>query len=160
MRGRGGCYKHAMYNISSFSCMEMTPSLACANKCTFCWRHLKNPVGREWRWSVDDPELIVGEAVERHVSMVKALRGLPGLLMDRFHAAHTVRHCALSLVGEPIFYPRISELVALLHARRISTFLVTNAQFPEAVAALQPVTQLYMSIDAATKVRRRGRGGG
>ena len=38
------------------------------------------------------------------------------------------RHCALSLVGEPIMYPHINELVGLLHARRISTFLVTNAQ--------------------------------
>jgi wyosine [tRNA(Phe)-imidazoG37] synthetase (radical SAM superfamily) len=39
-----------------------------------------------------------------------------------------VRHCALSLVGEPIMYPEINQLVDLLHARRISTFLVTNAQ--------------------------------
>jgi tRNA wybutosine-synthesizing protein 1 len=32
LRGRGGCYKHTFYGISSFQCMEMTPSLACANK--------------------------------------------------------------------------------------------------------------------------------
>jgi hypothetical protein len=25
--------------INSYQCMEATPSLACANKCTFCWRH-------------------------------------------------------------------------------------------------------------------------
>lgn len=40
----------------------------------------------------------------------------------------TVRHCALSLVGEPIMYPHINELLAELHRRHISTFLVTNAQ--------------------------------
>jgi hypothetical protein len=44
-----------------------------------------------------------------------------------------VRHCALSLVGEPIMYPYISEFVQYLHARQISSFLVTNAQFPEAL---------------------------
>jgi tRNA wybutosine-synthesizing protein 1 len=33
LRGRGGCYKHTFYNITSYQCMEMTPSLACANKC-------------------------------------------------------------------------------------------------------------------------------
>jgi tRNA wybutosine-synthesizing protein 1 len=33
LRGRGGCYKHTMYGIISYQCMEMTPSLACANKC-------------------------------------------------------------------------------------------------------------------------------
>jgi tRNA wybutosine-synthesizing protein 1 len=27
---------------------------------------------------------------------------------------------------------------------------VTNAQFPECITALEPVTQLYVSIDAAT----------
>ena len=48
-------------------------------------------------------------------------------------------------------YPRINELLGELHKRHISSFLVTNAQFPEAMEALGPVTQLYVSIDAATK---------
>ncbi|NXP80159.1 TYW1 synthase, partial [Ramphastos sulfuratus] len=38
LRGRGGCYKHSFYGIESHRCMEATPSLACANKCVFCWR--------------------------------------------------------------------------------------------------------------------------
>ena len=54
LRGRGGCYKHTHYGITSYQCMEATPSLACANKCVFCWRHHKNPVGREWRWKTDE----------------------------------------------------------------------------------------------------------
>ena len=37
LRGRGGCYKHSFYGIDSHRCMESTPSLACANKCVFCW---------------------------------------------------------------------------------------------------------------------------
>lgn len=41
LRGRGGCYKHTFYGITSYQCMETTPSLACANKCVFCWRHHK-----------------------------------------------------------------------------------------------------------------------
>eukprot|EP00967_Tisochrysis_lutea_P106163 scaffold162481_cov23-Tisochrysis_lutea.AAC.1 len=36
-------------------------------------------------------------------------------------------------VGEPIMYPEINALVDELHARRISSFLVTNAQFPDAI---------------------------
>lgn len=35
LRGRGGCYKHTFYGITSYQCMEATPSLACANKCTY-----------------------------------------------------------------------------------------------------------------------------
>ena len=30
-------------------------------------------------------------------------------------------------------YPKINDLVRLLHDRGISTFLVTNAQFPDAI---------------------------
>jgi tRNA wybutosine-synthesizing protein 1 len=81
------------------------------------------------------------------------------------------RHFALSLVGEPIMYPKINALVDELHRRHISTFLVTNAQFPEKIKTLKPITQvflvnlhhvqiwyfllqltiLYVSVDAATK---------
>jgi len=123
--------------------------LACANKCVFCWRHHKNPVGTEWKWKMDEPDAIVEESVSRHIAMIKELRGLPGLVPERFLEAQTVRHCALSLVGEPIMYPRINDLIKCLHERKISTFLVTNAQFPDAMEKLVPVTQLYVSVDAA-----------
>jgi hypothetical protein len=142
LRGRGGCYKHTHYGITSYQCMEATPSLACANKCVFCWRHHKNPVGKEWRWKTDDPMMIVEEAVKEHVSMIKETRGIPGIRMDRWQEAHTVKHCALSLVGEPIMYPRINELLSELHERKISTFLVTNGQHPKAIEDLIPITQL------------------
>lgn len=151
LRGRGGCYKHSFYGITSYQCMEATPSLACANKCVFCWRHHKNPVGTEWRWKEDDPEFIVAEAVRLHVQMVHQMKGVPGVQPERLQAAHTVKHCALSLVGEPIMYPRINEMVKALHTRGISSFLVTNAQFPDRIQQLDPVTQLYVSVDAASK---------
>jgi wyosine [tRNA(Phe)-imidazoG37] synthetase (radical SAM superfamily) len=151
LRGRGGCYKHSFYGITSYQCMEATPSLACANKCVFCWRHHKNPVGTEWRWKEDSPELIVSEAVRLHQGMINEMRGVPGVQAERLQEAFTVRHCALSLVGEPIMYPRINEMLAQLHARDISSFLVTNAQFPEHIRSLDPVTQLYVSVDASTR---------
>ncbi|KAF7722478.1 S-adenosyl-L-methionine-dependent tRNA 4-demethylwyosine synthase [Apophysomyces ossiformis] len=151
LRGRGFCYKHAFYGIQSHLCMETTPSLACANKCVFCWRHHTNPVGTVWRWKVDDPKFILDGAMENHYKMIKQLKGVPGVKADRFQEAATIRHCALSLVGEPIFYPHINEFVTLLHERNISSFLVTNAQFPDKIAEMVPVTQLYVSVDAGTK---------
>ena len=48
-------------------------------------------------------------------------------------------------------YPEINALVDELHGRGMSTFLVTNAQFPDNMQRLKPVTQLYVSVDAATK---------
>ena len=55
------------------------------------------------------------------------------MVPERFAEAMEVAHCALSLVGEPIMYPEINNFVRLLHDKHISSFLVTNAQFPEAI---------------------------
>ncbi|XP_031985675.1 S-adenosyl-L-methionine-dependent tRNA 4-demethylwyosine synthase TYW1-like isoform X2 [Corvus moneduloides] len=151
LRGRGGCYKHTFYGIESHRCMEATPSLACANKCVFCWRHHTNPVGTEWRWKMDQPEVILQEAIENHQNMIKQFKGVSGVKAARLEEALTVKHCALSLVGEPIMYPQINRFVRLLHQHGISTFLVTNAQFPEEIRRLEPVTQLYVSVDASTQ---------
>ena len=151
LRGRGGCYKHTFYGIESHRCMEATPSLACANKCVFCWRHHSNPVGTDWRWKMEPAEFIFAGAVENHRKMINEFKGVPGVIPDKLEEGMTVRHCALSLVGEPIMYPEISKFVRLLHAEKISSFLVTNAQFPEAIRDLDPCTQLYVSVDASTK---------
>lgn len=151
LRGRGGCYKHTFYGIESHRCMETTPSLACANKCVFCWRHHTNPVGTEWRWKMDQPEVILKEAIENHQNMIKQFKGVPGIKEERFKEGMTVKHCALSLVGEPIMYPEINRFLKLLHECKISSFLVTNAQFPAEIRNLKPVTQLYVSVDASTK---------
>lgn len=151
LRGKGGCYKHTFYGIISYLCMEMTPSLACANKCVFCWRHHTNPVGKEWRWQVDEPKMILDNAILNHRKMINECKGVPGVKPERFQEALQPKHCALSLVGEPIMYPHINEYVRLLHEEHISSFLVTNAQFPERIRQMGPVTQLYLSIDASTK---------
>lgn len=151
LRGRGSCYKFSFYGINSHQCMETTPSLSCSNKCVFCWRHGTNPVGTTWRWVVDPPDLIFNGVKASHYQKIKMLRGMPGVRAERFAEAMQIRHCALSLVGEPIFYPYINEFLEMLHAERISSFLVCNAQHPDQLAALKAVTQLYVSIDAADK---------
>lgn len=151
LRGRGSCYKNSFYGIKSHLCMETTPSLSCSNKCVFCWRHGTNPVSTTWRWQVDDPQMIFNGAKEGHYKKIKMLRGVPGVRAERFEEAMRIKHCALSLVGEPIFYPRINEFVGLLHVERISSFLVCNAQHPDQLASLRRVTQLYVSIDASNR---------
>ncbi|CAG0901154.1 unnamed protein product [Darwinula stevensoni] len=57
--------------------------------------------------------------------------GVPGVKAERMEEGLAAKHCALSLVGEPIMYPHIDAFLRLLHRRRISSFLVTNAQFPQ-----------------------------
>lgn len=151
LRGRGSCYKNSFYGIKSHLCMETTPSLSCSNKCVFCWRHGTNPVSTTWRWQVDEPEMIFMGAKQGHYKKIKMMKGVPGVRAERFEEAMRIKHCALSLVGEPIFYPRINEFVGLLHGEGISSFLVCNAQHPDQLASLRRVTQLYVSIDASNR---------
>ncbi|KTF91322.1 hypothetical protein cypCar_00017550 [Cyprinus carpio] len=61
------------------------------------------------------------------------MTGVPGVRPERFEEGLTVKHCALSLLGEPIMYPDINSFLRLLHQQNISSFLVTNAQFPEEI---------------------------
>ncbi|KAE8357454.1 radical SAM superfamily-domain-containing protein [Aspergillus caelatus] len=151
LRGRGSCYKFSFYGIRSHLCMEATPSLSCSNKCIFCWRHGTNPVGTTWRWKVDSPDLIFQGVKEGHYKKIKMMRGVPGVRAERFAEAMRIRHCALSLVGEPIFYPHINEFLDMLHNEHISSFLVCNAQHPDQLETLHRVTQLYVSIDASNR---------
>ncbi|MEE6469786.1 hypothetical protein FKM82_008767 [Ascaphus truei] len=125
LRGRGGCYKHSFYGIESHRCMETTPSLACANKCVFCWRHHTNPVGTEWRWKMDQPEMILEGAIENHQNMIKQFKGM----------MPTKKQC-----GEGSTASNVSR-----EALNIFFHIQHEAQ------CLEPVTQLYVSVDASTK---------
>ena len=95
--------------------------------------------------------MILDQAMSNHYKSIHGMKDAPGVTPERYADAHRIRHCALSLVGEPIMYPYIQEFLDLLHKKDISTFLVTNAQFPDRLKEIGPVTQLYISIDAATK---------
>ena len=48
-------------------------------------------VGREWRWEVDQPEMLVKASIERHQQMIKELRGMPGVIPARMEEAMQVR---------------------------------------------------------------------
>ncbi|KAK7829238.1 hypothetical protein U0070_012709 [Myodes glareolus] len=40
--------------------------------------HHTNPVGTEWRWKMDQPELILKEAIENHQNMIKQFKAALG----------------------------------------------------------------------------------
>ena len=152
INGIGGCYKLKFYGIMSHQCMQMTPSISCANRCTFCWRDYKAPVAKEWEWNIDSPELIFEESLQAHHKLLEGFNKNKKTKQHMFEMSKNVKHVALSLTGEPINYPKINELVEKFNQNGISTFLVTNAQFPAEIKNLKPVTQLYISLDAPEKI--------
>ena len=151
IKGEGGCYKLKFYGIMSNQCMQMSTSISCANRCTFCWRGYKAPVGKEWEWDVDEPEDILKGSLHAHKKLLDGFGGHPSANKGAYEASKTVWHVALSLTGEPITYPKMNALLKRFNQEHISTFIVTNAQYPEAIRDLEPITQLYISVDAPNK---------
>jgi len=151
LRGDGVCYKNTFYGIRSHQCLQMTTSMFCASRCKFCWRGQKAPVGKEWYGPIDSPEHIINHSIEEHLKLLAGFKSNKKATDNKKEELRDVRHVALSLTGEPITYPLINEILEAFHKRRISTFLVTNAQFPNELEKIKHVTQLYLSIDAPTK---------
>jgi tRNA wybutosine-synthesizing protein 1 len=150
IKGKGGCYKLKFYGIMSNQCLQMTTSLSCANRCVFCWRGYKAPVSKTWEWNADDPKMILDKSKIAHHKLLYGFGGQPELKLI-YEPSLNIKHVALSLTGEPITYPKINELIELFDKEGISTFMVTNAQYPEEIKNLKRVTQLYLSIDASSK---------
>jgi tRNA wybutosine-synthesizing protein 1 len=152
LRGIGGCYKYKFYGIRPHQCLQMTTSMFCASRCKFCWRGLKAPVSKEdWYGLIDKPKEIISGAIDGHLSLLTGFGGNDNTTAKLNEEKENIRHVALSLTGEPVTYPKINEILKEFHARKISTFLVTNAQYPEQIEKIDDVTQLYLSIDAPNK---------
>ncbi|MBT3450476.1 4-demethylwyosine synthase TYW1 [archaeon] len=151
IRGKGICYKFKFYGIRSHQCLQMTTSMFCANRCKFCWRGQKAPVSKEWYGKIDEPKFIVDNSIQEQRQLIVGFAGSETSKKDVFEEANTVKHVALSLTGEPITYPKIVEILDEFHKQRISTFLVTNGQYPEQLEKIDRLTQLYISIDAPNK---------
>jgi tRNA wybutosine-synthesizing protein 1 len=129
----------------------MTTSLSCPNRCVFCWRGYKAPVSKEWEWNVDNPKRIIEGSLEAQQELLSGWKGNEEVDLKALEESKEVKHVALSLTGESLMYPKINELIDELHRRGISTFLVTNGQYPEEIQVLRPITQLYLSMDAPNK---------
>lgn len=111
-----------------------------------CSKNSKSPWINLWKWT-ENKDISPWKYQLIYLTSI----GVPGVLPERLEEGMNPRHCALSLVGEPIMYPEINRFLRLLSDKSISSFLVTNAQFPEAIRQLDPCTQLYVSVDASTR---------
>lgn len=150
--GRGFCYKQKFYErfygIKSHRCLQMTPSLPfCDHKCVFCWRDV-DLTHLNWKGGCDEPADILDEAIEAQRELLSGFKGNPNADRGRWEEAQDPTLCAISLAGEPTLYPKIGELIAECHRRRMAAFLVTNGQHPERLKEIVEPTQLYISVVA------------
>ncbi len=156
LKGGTLCYKYTFYGIRSWRCVQGTTAIGCDLGCAFCWRLIPEEHGFKWNelnavqaW--DDPEAIIAGMVREQRRIVSGHKASADtdLKMRRWKEANEPMHVALSLTGEPMFYPKMGELLNAFHKRGISTFLVHNGTLPDAIEKLRPLpTQLYISLQA------------
>ncbi|MDL2261747.1 4-demethylwyosine synthase TYW1 [Methanimicrococcus sp. OttesenSCG-928-J09] len=147
MNGTGVCYKSSFYGVTSHRCLQMTPTLICNQECVFCWRPTEVVAAVPEQW--DLPETIVEESIKAQRKLITGFGGSPNAIPGHYDEARNPSNVAISLSGEPTFYPYLPELIEAYEKANMTVFVVTNGTRPEMLKKIKP-TQLYMSLDATT----------
>ncbi|HWG89943.1 MAG TPA: 4-demethylwyosine synthase TYW1 [Candidatus Thermoplasmatota archaeon] len=144
------CYKGDFYGIESRGCMQMTPIVDYCNfTCLYCWRSQSFDIDINKQSDWDDPQLVLDGALEQQRRLLSGYKGHPTVEQEKWIESQMPKHVAISLNGEPTFYPHLGEFIRLCHKRGMTTFLVTNGSRPDVLKNLDPLpTQLYISVDA------------
>ncbi len=151
LRDEGVCYKESFYGISSHRCCQMTPCFTCDMECIFCWRNMEAHTGIKIKEKLDQPEDIIENCIKGQWKLINGFGGNKKLNKKKFEEAKNPNQFAISLTGEPTIYPKLNELIKLLHKRKCTTFVVSNGMFPDKLKNIEPPTQLYLSLDAPNK---------
>ena len=141
------CYKQDFYGISSHRCLQMTPAInTCSHMCTFCWRVQENDFEvKDWA----EPKEMLDALIAHQRKLVSGFKGDPRCDIKMFEEACNPNQVAISLAGEPITYPYLSDFLKECHSRKMTTFLVTNGTYPERLEALDELPmQLYVTVAA------------
>lgn len=89
------------------------------------------------------------EEIER---LIKRELTTPDEIMQAHNEALYPNHAAISLDGEPFFYPKISGLVDEFKKRNMTTFIVTNGTLTENIQDLNSLpSQLYITLPASNE---------
>jgi len=149
---RGICYKEQFYGrelgVQSHRCLQLTPSLPfCDHRCLFCWRNI-DVTHPSWIGEVDGPGDILDGAIFAQMQLLSGFGGNPEVDKKKLKEAQNPKHCAISLAGEPMIYPKISDFIQECNRRGMTTFLVTNGLHPDRLEEVAEPTQLYISVVA------------
>ena len=153
LKGEGVCYKNQFYGINSHQCLQCTPSaIWCNLKCIFCWRSASWYNKGKMDCVVDEPKDIIDAMIYQQRKLIAGYNKHSEVTKEKYSEAYNPKHAAISLSGEPTFYPKINELIEEFTSRNMTTFLVTNGTNPEVLAELDTLpTQLYVTLIAPNR---------
>jgi len=146
---KGVCYKEDFYGIRAHRCAQISVSVGyCQNKCVFCWREIDSTLSTGLITDLDDPKEIIKRCIEGQQKLLNGFGGHDDVNKKKLKEAMDPMHFAISLTGDALLYPKLSELIRELHQQGKSTFIVTNGLEPDLIEDLEMPTQLYVSLDA------------
>ena len=141
------CYKQDFYGIESHRCLQMTPAInECDHMCQFCWRVQGHDFKvNEWT----EPKELLDEMIKHQRKLITGFNGDDRCSKERYEESKEPNMVAISLAGEPITYPYLSDFLKECHSRKMMTFLVTNGTYPDELESLDVLPrQLYVTVAA------------
>ena len=96
-----------------------------------------------------EPKDMLDNLIELQRQLITGFKGDPRVSREMWEEANHPNQVAISLAGEPITYPYLSDFLKECHRRKMMTFLVTNGTYPEQLEALDELPrQLYVTVAA------------
>jgi len=143
------CFKQKWYNIRSHRCLQCSTWLACLNKCIYCWRSVRS-FGKTT--PIDEPSELIDEMIKQQRLLLSGFKGYEKVDKKKWKESQNPNNVALSLIGESLLYPKLSEVLKEFHKRKFTSFLVTKGTLPKKLSALdEEPTNLYISVCAPDK---------
>jgi len=141
------CYKQDFYGIESHRCLQMTPAInECDHLCQFCWRVQGHDFKTD-EWS--EPKEMLDSLISHQRKLLTGFNGDDRCSKERWGESNEPNMVAISLAGEPITYPYLSDFIKECHRRGMITFMVTNGTYPEELERLDTLPrQLYVTVAA------------
>jgi len=145
------CYKQDFYGIESHRCLQMTPAInECDHMCQFCWRIQ----GRDFEvndWA--EPREMLDALIAHQRKLITGFNGDGRCSPEKYAESQEPNMVAISLAGEPIKYPYLSDFLKECHRRKMMTFMVTNGTSPEKLRSLDTLPrQLYVTVAAPNEI--------
>lgn len=141
------CYKQDFYGIQSHRCLQMTPAInECSHMCQFCWRVQGHDFEvKEWT----EPKELLDSLIAHQRKLLTGFNGDDRCSKERYDESKNPNMVAISLAGEPITYPYLSDFLKECHSRKMMTFMVTNGTYPDELGSLDVLPrQLYVTVAA------------
>ena len=141
------CYKQDFYGIESHRCLQMTPAVnECDHMCQFCWRVQGHDFEvKEWT----EPKELLDSLIMHQRKLLTGFNGDDRCSAEKYERSKEPNMVAISLAGEPIVYPYLSEFIKECHNRKMITFMVTNGTYPDELEKLDTLPrQLYVTVAA------------